>query len=56
MTRETTTAELRKLVEKGVISHHGHNYVVDTDKLNHMLDDDYEHGLVRQREVAQVSV
>ncbi len=52
MTRETTTAELRKLVERKVIAHHGHSYVVDTDKLNHMLDDDYEHGLVRQSAVA----
>lgn len=52
MTRETTTAELRKLVEKKVITHHGRSYIVDTDKLNHMLDDDYEHGLVRQRALA----
>lgn len=47
MTRETTTTELRKLVARKVISHRGQSYVVDTDKLNHLLDDDYEHGLIR---------
>jgi len=47
MTRETTTTELRKLIAKKVITHHEQNYIVDTDKLNHLIDDDYEHGLVR---------
>jgi CRP-like cAMP-binding protein len=47
MTRETTTTELRKLIARKVISHRGQSYVVDTDKLNHLLDDDYEHGLIR---------
>jgi CRP-like cAMP-binding protein len=47
MTRETTTTELRKLIAKKVVSHQGQSYIVDTDKLDHLIDDDYEHGLVR---------
>jgi CRP-like cAMP-binding protein len=47
MTRETTTTELRKLTTRNVISHQDQNYIVDTDKLDHLIDDDYEHGLVR---------
>lgn len=51
MTRETTTTELRKLIAKKVISHHEQTYVVDTDKLDHLIDDDYEHGLVRRKPI-----
>jgi CRP/FNR family cyclic AMP-dependent transcriptional regulator len=47
LTRETTTVELRKLIVLGVIHHREHGYIVNTYKLNHLLDDDYEHGLVR---------
>lgn len=47
MTRETTTAELRKLIAKQVITRNEQSYIVNTDRLNHLIDDDYEHGLIR---------
>jgi CRP-like cAMP-binding protein len=48
MTRETATTELRKLIAKKVIIHRDQTYIVNTDTLNHLIDDDYEHGLVRE--------
>lgn len=48
LTRETVSSELKKLSEKRVIFARRRKYVVLTDKLNELLDDEYEHRLVRQ--------
>jgi CRP-like cAMP-binding protein len=42
LTRETTGIELKKLQRKGVLTYRKQNYVVRTDKLNDLLDEDYE--------------
>lgn len=47
LTRETTNAELKKLTAAKVIVNRNQTYVVRTDKLNELLDDEYGHQLVR---------
>jgi len=47
LTRETTGLELKKLEKRGVISYQRQNYIVRTDKLDEILDDEYERGLIR---------
>lgn len=47
LTRETTSLQLKRLGTEGIITYHDHTYVVHTDKLNDLLDDEYEHHLVR---------
>ena len=47
LTRETTSTELKKLVTQGVIFYKSHSYVVRSDKLNDLLDDEYGHRLIR---------
>jgi DNA-binding transcriptional regulator LsrR (DeoR family) len=42
LTRETTGIELKRLEKSGVISYNRQNYIVRTDKLNELLDEDYE--------------
>ncbi len=42
LTRETTGIELKRLEKAGVISYNRQNYVVRTDKLNELLDEEYE--------------
>jgi CRP/FNR family transcriptional regulator len=42
LTRETTGIELKRLEKAGVITYHRQNYIVKTDKLNDLLDDEYE--------------
>lgn len=44
LTRETTGIELKKLQKKGIISYRRQNYVVKTDRLNELLDEDYDMG------------
>ncbi len=44
LTRETTSMELKKLQEQGVISYRNQNYSVRADKLNNLLDEDYAKG------------
>jgi CRP/FNR family transcriptional regulator len=44
LTRETTGIELKKLQRKGVLSYRKQNYVVKTDKLDELLDEDYDQG------------
>jgi CRP-like cAMP-binding protein len=44
LTRETTSMELKKLQDSGVISYRNQNYSVRTDKLNDLLDEDYSQG------------
>jgi CRP/FNR family transcriptional regulator len=48
LTRETISVELKKLATLKVIFQRNRNYVVLTDRLNELLDDEYEHQLIRQ--------
>ncbi len=48
LTRETISVELKKLASREVIFLRNRNYVVLTDRLNDLLDDEYEHHLIRQ--------
>ncbi len=41
LTRETTGIELKKLQRSGVLNYKRQNYIVNTDKLNDLLDEDY---------------
>jgi CRP-like cAMP-binding protein len=41
LTRETTGIELKKLQRQGILSYRKQNYVVKTDKLDSLLDEDY---------------
>lgn len=45
LTRETTGIELKKLEKQGIISYRRQNYVIRTDRLNDVLDDEYDPGL-----------
>jgi CRP/FNR family transcriptional regulator len=47
LTRETTSAELKKLADQKVLLVRRRNYVVFTDRLNALLDDEYERRLIR---------
>lgn len=44
LTRETTGIELKKLQRAGVLTYKKQNYVVRTDKLDELLDEDYDQG------------
>lgn len=46
LTRETTSMELKKLQDKGVISYKNQTYSVRTDRLNDLLDEDYSQGQI----------
>lgn len=46
LTRETTGIELKKLQQKGIITYRRQNYLVKTDRLNELLDEDYDMGQV----------
>lgn len=46
LTRETTVVELNKLKESGVIAADRKYYTVNTSKLNELIDDDYNPGIV----------
>jgi len=45
LTRETTGIELKKLQKQGVLSYKKRNYIVQTNKLDLLLDEDYGQGL-----------
>lgn len=47
LTRETISVELKKLVSQKVIIVRRLNYIVRTDKLDELLDDEYERQLIR---------
>ncbi len=47
LTRETVSMEIKKLAAKNIIFAKRRKYVVLTDKLNELLDDEYDHKLVR---------
>lgn len=42
LTRETTGIELKRLERAGIIDYKRQNYLVHTDRLNSLLDDDYD--------------
>lgn len=42
LTRETTGIELKKLQRNGVLTYKRQNYIVRTDKLNQLLDEEYD--------------
>jgi CRP-like cAMP-binding protein len=46
LTRETTGIELKKLQRSGVLTYRRQFYVVHIDKLDEILDDDYDLGIV----------
>lgn len=46
LTRETTSVELKKLQTEGVIDYRNQMYTVRTDKLDDLLDDDYDQGRI----------
>ncbi len=47
LTRETVSTEMKKLACDKIILSRNHNYIVLTDKLNRLLDDEYERQLIR---------
>lgn len=48
LTRETTGIELKKLQKAGILTHKRQNYIVDTNKLNEILDDEYEQAKMNE--------
>jgi CRP/FNR family cyclic AMP-dependent transcriptional regulator len=50
LTRETTATELKKLQRKGVVSYRNQKYSVRKDRLNDLLDEEYEQGLIKEDE------
>lgn len=44
LTRETTGIELKKLQRKGILTYRKQNYSVKIDKLDELLDEDYDQG------------
>jgi CRP-like cAMP-binding protein len=44
LTRETTGIELKKLEKQGIISYSKQSYIVRTNKLNELLDEEYDLG------------
>ncbi len=46
LTRETTGIELKKLQKRGVLTYRRQNYLVKTDRLNELLDEDYDQGRI----------
>jgi CRP/FNR family transcriptional regulator len=44
LTRETTGIELKKLQRAGILTYKKQNYIVLTDKLDELLDEDYDAG------------
>lgn len=47
LTRETISMEFKKLASQKIIFSRNRNLVVLTDRLDNLLDDDYEHRLIR---------
>ncbi len=44
LTRETTGIELKKLQRQGLLDYKRQNYFIKTDKLNELLDEEYDQG------------
>lgn len=51
LTRETTGIELKKLQRSGIITYRRQNYIVRIDKLNEILDEEYDNGRLNTRQV-----
>lgn len=51
LTRETTGIELKKLQRKGVLTYRKQNYIVKTDMLNELLDEEYDQNKIIGDEV-----
>lgn len=51
LTRETTGIELKRLQTEGVLTYKKQNYIVRTDKLNSMLDEDYDQTRLKFKQV-----
>jgi CRP-like cAMP-binding protein len=47
LTRETISTELKKLIDQRIVYIRSRRYVVKTDKLNELLDDEYDRQLIR---------
>lgn len=47
LTRETVSAEFKRLARRSVISYHNRSYIVLTNRLNELIDDTYEYRFVR---------
>lgn len=47
LTRETVSAEFKKLTQQKVLGHREHDYVIFTNKLDELLDDSFERHFVR---------
>lgn len=52
LTRETTGIELKKLQRTGVLSYRHQNYIVRTDRLNALLDEEYDLEQVDRHQVS----
>jgi CRP/FNR family transcriptional regulator len=46
LTRETTGIELKKLEQQGIVTYRRQNYVVHTNRLNEVLDEEYDSGRI----------
>lgn len=51
LTRETTGIELKKLQRSGVLTYKKQNYIVRTDKLNELLDEEYDQNRIPKTQV-----
>jgi CRP-like cAMP-binding protein len=51
LTRETTGIELKKLQRSGLITYRRQNYIVRTDRLNEILDEEYDHNRLQKQNV-----
>lgn len=47
LTRETISAEFKKLTQQKVLGHREHGYVIFTNKLDELLDDSFERHFIR---------
>jgi CRP/FNR family transcriptional regulator, cyclic AMP receptor protein len=51
LTRETTGIELKKLQRQGLLTYKKQYYIVRTDKLEELLDEDYDSGRLPEDEI-----
>lgn len=50
LTRETTGIELKKLQRQGILSYRKQFYMVRTDRLNDLLDEEYDQGRILEEQ------
>ena len=51
LTRETTGIELKKLQRQGILTYQRQSYLVHTDKLDALLDEDYDRGMLTNNQI-----